>query len=359
MKILIFADLHAHPFGPYSTILENGMNSRLNDAVNCLEQMFTYAKSNSIDMVWFAGDMFHTRKTITVQAHKAVYDVLDKFHTHRISVIMLHGNHDQADRSGNDHSLHSFREITKVVDKPTWLHVGGYDVDQAFLCAVPYVEDVSAIKELINKKFAGCDTDIPRFFLGHFGITGAKLGADFVYENPHDASVDDLNTHIFEAGFLGHFHLPQQVGTNFWYVGAPLQHTWGDVGQTRGFSVYDTLTKQYTTHELKAPKFVRLNNATECVESPDNYVQLYDKRIWSEDEKEAFKKKLKARSFEVLPILKDKNIESLPRIDFKPGMAYPDIIKMYVSSGVQSTEDLDNAYLTKLGTELLLESDKV
>jgi DNA repair exonuclease SbcCD nuclease subunit len=358
MKILIFADLHAHPFGPYSTVLENGMNSRLNDAVNCLEQIFTYADDNDIGMVWFAGDMFHTRKTITIQAHKAVYDVLNKFHQNDICVIMLHGNHDQADRHGNDHSLHSFRTLSTVIDKPQWLEFSGSDLDKAFLCAVPYIEDVSVIKTLINKKLVGSDTNIPKFFLGHFGITGAKLGADFVYENTHDASINDLNAHIFDAGFLGHFHLPQQLSQNFWYVGAPLQHTWGDVGQTRGFAVYDTNTKQYTMHELKAPKFVRMVSDV-CSESTDNYVQLYDKRIWSEDEKENFKHKLKARSFEVLPILKDKNVESLPRIDFKPGMAYPEIIKMYVASGVQSTDELDSSYLTKLGTELLLEAEKV
>lgn len=354
MKIAVFADVHVHPFKNYSTVLSNGLNSRVQDSVSCMKQIFDYCKKNKIKEVLFAGDMFHTRKSVTVQALKAVYDIVAEACCD-MNVRMIHGNHDQADREGNDHSLHTFRDICTIVDKPSWIHTNSTETD-IFICAVPYVEDVSTIRELI--KSHKVEENQTRIFLGHFGLKYAKIGADFVYEDPHDADINDLSPTLFDVGFLGHFHMHQNLGHNFYYVGSPLQHTWGDVGQDRGFMVYDTDTKHADFISLVSPRFVRFDSVANVSNCQDCFVQIIDTRVWSDDEKEDFRQQIKARTLEIIPLPEEKDLQPGPRIDFQPGMSYQDIVEKYVKSGVQSCEGLNESYLTKLGLEFLLESDQ-
>jgi DNA repair exonuclease SbcCD nuclease subunit len=360
MKLVFFSDLHAHPFKPYATILANGMNSRLADAVGCVEQIYEYCTSHPVDAVLFGGDMFHVRRTIVVQAFNAVYEAMSKFKLSNIPALLIGGNHDQADRDGSEHSVHAFRTFATVVDEPGWV-TWPTKSGEIQLLAVPYCEDVEVIRSLADMVTKG---NRPRLFLGHFGVQGAKVGADFVYENPYDVTVADLNQPSFDAGFLGHYHLYQPVGMNFHYIGAPLHHSWGDVGQPRGFIVYDTETKTHEYINLRAPRFVDpdLGVLKETLKQQstifeDCYVRTYDGRSWSDDEREDMCKKLKARSFEVFPPkVKSANGQKPgARLEFKPGASYPDMVERYVRSGVQSAEGLDPEYLAQLGAEVLEE----
>ena len=122
-KILLWSDLHAHEFRPYSTILPNGMNSRLADAIECVNQIHGYSIKHDVDLVLFGGDMFHIRKNIAVQAFNEVFEAMSQFSLSKVPVLMLHGNHDQADKEGSVHSIHSFRTFLQIADKPGWVQL--------------------------------------------------------------------------------------------------------------------------------------------------------------------------------------------------------------------------------------------
>ena len=108
-KIVIFSDCHVHTFSANSTVLPNGLNSRLADAVGCINQVHQHAVNIDADLVLFGGDMFHIRKQVPVQAFNSVFTAMSMFSVSKIPVFMIHGNHDQADRDGKFHSIYTLR----------------------------------------------------------------------------------------------------------------------------------------------------------------------------------------------------------------------------------------------------------
>ena len=363
MRVALFSDLHAHPFKPYATILENGMNSRLSDAVACINQLLVYCIANDVDLVLFGGDLFHVRRTINVAAFNAVYEEMSKFAVHGIPLVLIHGNHDQADKRGSQHSIHAFRTFCNVVDDPGWLVVRGKSGEPCAIMAIPYMENVAHLRDLVQEPCPVAKT--PKILLGHLGIQGAKVGADFVYTNPHDADANDLNYKAFDAVYLGHYHQHQPVAFNAWYIGAALQHNWGDRDQWRGFLVYDTKLRTHERLTLSAPQFV------ECEESwfhkrfhnddhgpfQDNYVRVIDNTNaeWLEDEREEMRTQIGARSLELVPpktaIVRAKSA----RIEVDPSMSFSDLLRRYVSSGMHATGGLDEDYLLQIGQDILEE----
>jgi DNA repair exonuclease SbcCD nuclease subunit len=355
-KLILFSDLHAHPFKQYATILSNGMNSRLMDAINCIAQVYEHAIAVGADVVLFGGDLFHVRKTIPVVAFNAVYEQMAKFVGSRIPVIMIHGNHDQADRVGNVHSIHAFRSFLEVIDKPGWNEVRCANGEELQLMAVPYIENIPQLQEAVS-------TPCPhpgahKLLLGHLGIQGAKVGADFVYTNPHDAALSDLNVSAFDAVFLGHYHEYQQLASNAWYIGAPLQHNWGDRGSTRGFILYDTETRTHEHIPLTAPKFVQLAEGEELVGGQDGFVRLVSSAPWTEVTREAARAKMGARSLEIVRP-KDASLTATPqRMVIDPAQSPEEVLEKYVLSGATNLDGLDDNYLIQMGREIMREAEE-
>jgi DNA repair exonuclease SbcCD nuclease subunit len=161
---------------------------------------------------------------------------------------------------------------------------------------------------------------------------------------------------------LGHYHEHQALGPHWWYIGAPLQHTWGDKGQWRGFLVYDTDTRTIERIPLKAPKFVEIidwNTVTEEMVE-DNYVRLVTAKAMSDDDREAWRVKLKARSFEVIPPKVQKSIVNVraSHIALEPNMTMNEVLREFIDSGIADINGLDDNYLLQLGAELLAEAEE-
>lgn len=363
-RVVIFSDLHSHPFKPYATILPNGMNSRLADAINCIKQIHEHAVALGADLVLFGGDMFHVRKTISVQAFNAVYQEMSKFAVDKIPVALIHGNHDQADKAGDQYSIYAFSSFLHVVDKPGWLLLNGADHKQTYaIMAVPYMEDVDHLKSITAEQ---CPyQDVHKIFLGHMGIQGAVVGSDFVYPGLYDPKIQDLRPEQFDAVYLGHFHKHQQLAKNAWYIGAPFQHNWGDREDSRGFLIYDTETKTHERILLKYPKFVQVTDkdveesdthgADLC--EPDSFVRVLSHTAWSETQREEYRKHINARSLEIVPPKRDQ--APVPnRLQVDPTVATSELLERYVHSGLINVDGLDENYLLQLGQELLQEVEE-
>lgn len=362
-KVLLFSDLHGHPFKPYATLLSNGMNSRLADAVSCVKQVHDIAIERDVELVLFGGDMFHVRKNIPVAAFNSIYQEMAKFSLAKIPVLLDHGNHDQADREGEIYSVYAFSAFLNVVESPGWVYMDGAHGEPFSIMALPYTENLEHMRDMINTP---CEyPEGHRLLLGHLGIQGAEVGADFVYRNPHDATIEDLQPSEFDAVYLGHYHKHQQLAPNAWYIGAPLQHNWGDRGDRRGCLIYDTETKIHERIYLQAPEFVQVTEAmveeAELVGAdicpPDNYLRVVSNRIWSEDEREALRVHAKLRSVEI--ILERPEQIVAPRMQVDPSLPVSDLLVKYVHSGLISTEGLDEDYLLQIGHEIMQEVDEV
>lgn len=360
-KIVIFSDLHAHTFGPYSTALEDGTNSRLQDALNVIHSVRKAALEADADMVLFAGDLFHERRHVVTQAFSKVYEALSMFAVDRMPLFMIHGNHDQADKAGKFHALKPFGAFAVVADEPGWTALTGRNGETVDILAVPYIEDTNHLLGIVNEPAP--DTDNPKIFLGHFGVDGAKLGADFVYSNSNEPVIGNIPVGRFSAGFLGHFHMHQQLAPNFWYVGAPLQHNWGDRGQKRGYMIYDTETTEAEFVELTdAPRFeevsVHLVNDSlgEAKKVCDgNFVRIISDKPWTEDLIDEARLTLGAKTLEVVSKRDDKNEAFEVRLQVDPGASYDEMVSEYVKSGLVELDGLEEDWLITVGHRLLEE----
>lgn len=355
-KIAVFSDLHAHGFKAYSTILENGMNSRLYDAVHCVEQIFDYCMDHDIEVVLFGGDLFHVRRNISVSAFNAMYDILSKFVVCGIQVVLIHGNHDQVNKKGTEHSLHAFNAFATVISEPGWetIEIHG-DGGELAVLGVPYTENLEHLRDVVNQPYPYREPAHGRIMLGHLGIQGAKVGADFVYTNPHDATVQDLNCRVFDSVYLGHYHIHQKLGPNAHYIGAPLQHNWGDKHQWRGFLIHDTETHTFEKVSLNAPKFVEIGPEEDWTKAQDfegNYVRLVTDSLWSTDRREDFRERSGALSWEVVPPKKSRKIAE-PRVRVDPTKSLREVMGEYVKAGVQPYEGLEPDYLLSIGFDIL------
>jgi len=258
MRVLLFSDLHAHQFKPYSITLPNGINSRLQDTLDILNQIKVIAESNKVGLILFGGDLFHVRRVINVQTFNLVFEAIARLKLIRgIQIGLLVGNHDQSDRSGGVHSIYAFGSMVEVMDRVGWqAFVVGQE--QLNILAVLYFTNKQTTLELI--KNAGITTgNGPVAMLGHFGVSGALVGSNFVMIDKELMELEDLHSDNFNQVFLGHYHETQQLAPNVRYIGAPIQHNWGDSGQDRGCLLWDTNTNKVNFIPLRYPHFVRMN----------------------------------------------------------------------------------------------------
>lgn len=241
MRFLVFSDFHAHNFVEGSTreshdTLPGLFNSRLLAACKVLDEIRDYAVENKINNVVFCGDLFHKRMNIDVDVLNLIDHHISLFANHHITMTMLVGNHDYADKFGNVHSLHCFKnhEHCLVLDRPSAFSLFDptlpVDQDHLFGYAIPYYDDIEQTKAALDS----IDSDYA-LLLMHVGMQGARVGSDYVLVKDTDVQVTDVPKDRFQLCLFGHYHEHQRLFDNGWYVGATFQHNWGDANTIRGF----------------------------------------------------------------------------------------------------------------------------
>lgn len=227
---VVTADLHCNDYKPFSTVTNTGRNSRFIECLKVLEEIYSFAKEKKCDNVFFLGDLFHNRSAIKT----VIYDDVYSFFRSKtfIHTYLVTGNHDQATKDGTVHSLKPFEELPHctVIDKPT-------KVENAFF--YPYNEHPDP------ETFLSAD-----FFLGHVGINGAVVGAsNFVIGDV----ISPKHLRKYRESFAGHFHKRQQID-QIHIPGSPLQHTFGERDDEKGF-LYIDKNCNISTKNTGAPKF--------------------------------------------------------------------------------------------------------
>lgn len=262
---VITGDIHCNDYKPFSYITSEGYNSRFQKCLDTLEEMYSFAKEKKCERVFVLGDLFHNRSAIKI----IIYDAVFRFFQNRtdIETFLIVGNHDQNTKDGSIHSLRPFKELTNVtvVDKPI-------TIQNVFF--YPYSEDSTP------KIFIPAD-----FFMGHIGVEGATIGAsNFLFgENISPKLLKD-----YRECFIGHIHKHQQLG-NIHIPGSPLQHTFGERDDKKGYLYVD---KYYNVNfvSTKSPKFKLVEVSSESDIkgfSKNDYVQfvLKSKKVKNVDYK--------------------------------------------------------------------------
>jgi DNA repair exonuclease SbcCD nuclease subunit len=363
MKVLEFSDLHGHAFKPYSVKLPSGRNSRLQDAVAVLDEIYQACLVHEIDIVLFLGDLFHARDTLAVPTFNAIYEGVARIKTRVDDLGLLVGNHDQVTKQGEIHSIYSFDAIAQVMDSAGWYSFHSRKENrQLHVFAIPYTEDKERIEAYLQLSCSSMPPGETTCCVAHLGISGAKVGSNYVLTSKDNPTVVPFAQQKFSQVFLGHYHQHQLLAPNIRYLGATHQHNWGDVGQQRGYHIWDTIENTVEFFEIEsAPKFVKwdankMASAAEMKAAMEgNFVRIeYDELLDPATWKKVKEQMLEFGARRVEQWVEPTLVSALSPEDverYQPGLDFEDMIDSYVADSNCGT--LDEEMLIRLGKSIL------
>jgi DNA repair exonuclease SbcCD nuclease subunit len=217
LRFLATGDLQAHNWQQFATTLKNGMNSRLANCLRVLKLMRREAKRRGITKALINGDVFEETDYIPVEVYDGVYVELEKCADEGLDIAINIGNHDIALQSPTRtlHSIRPFRKVAHVIDSPevVWDSLG----------IVPYVADVEDLKRGIKFVERHGATALAL----HVGIHGSRVGPkNYVLRSK--VKLRDIYPSHFKLVVLSDYHTQQSLRSNVFYLGSPLQHTFGE-----------------------------------------------------------------------------------------------------------------------------------
>jgi DNA repair exonuclease SbcCD nuclease subunit len=194
---------------------------------------FPTLEQYGITTVIHMGDAFDSRKSIDYQslewAKRVVFEPLRNYDVH-----MIVGNHDSYYKNTNNTNspqllLKDYPNV-KTYSTPTEIKVGNLDV-----LLLPWIcmDNEQQSLKMIQKTKA-------KVAMGHLELQGFRVNRSLVME--HGLEADIFKN--FKKVFSGHYHTRSNNGTVF-YTGNPYEIYWTDVGDTRGFTIFDTETLEH------------------------------------------------------------------------------------------------------------------
>jgi len=203
------------------------------------EIFFPYLKENDIKTVFHLGDIVDRRKYINFVTAKRLEDEFIKpCADNGIELYVVAGNHDTFFKNTNEvnalrqlYGSSSYTNLHLYWDEPVELDMDGCKIMLSpWMCAENWDASVKAFQETKAQ-----------VLMGHFEITGFEMDKGHICTTGMDKNVFNK----FDAVYSGHFHQPSSHG-NITYLGAQYEMTWSDYDQKRGFSVFDTETREMT-----------------------------------------------------------------------------------------------------------------
>jgi DNA repair exonuclease SbcCD nuclease subunit len=244
MKILFFSDLHLANHGQFSIRLPSGLNSRLVDGLNVVDQAAKICQEKKIDACVFLGDLYHHRARIETDVLVLGYLAMQRLARSIKRLLVVVGNHDQNARLGDLHSLEAMKQFATVVDAP-WEN----PIDGLTVAAVPYVADLDRFREAIA--VVG-EADL---LLLHQPIAEA-LPSPTNSQGKVTISLSDIPFDRVRYAISGDIHKRQWLANGrFLYVGSPMQHNFGERYDTKSFTLLDTETWTFEEIATDAPRF--------------------------------------------------------------------------------------------------------
>lgn len=232
MSVALIADTHFSNSYGYGGISDSSIiNYRFSKQLEAFEKVLSYCKEHQIKEMIHLGDVFNSCNPTSIELYKfgqlfeKVYTVFDK-------VLWLVGNHDIS--SGGVSSLiwlRSFVSVDCLID--TMKEEGNF----VFIPWFGYRQEKERGKQ-IEVFLGGIRDKQKKIVLGHFPVTGSKVGIND-FELMKDSDFVEVESLLeFKAVYLGHIHLRQKLD-NLEYVGSLLPLDFGEANEEKGFVVID------------------------------------------------------------------------------------------------------------------------
>lgn len=265
IRFLAYSDIHHHEY-------QNGVTGV--DVYSIEQQITELCREYHVDFWIFGGDRFLSRNPLDISKRRADAAVKAR-NDLGIPGYMMVGNHDQYTKNPySDHTMGYVRDYPKdlqnicVMDARNeyTFPIRNDNLSIVTIHAVPAGHDIDKAPFRFD---AGSDFNICLF---HAIIRGCA------YQNgtiaPDGLRASSFDRKEFDIVLGGDNHKQQAIKgltcTIGLYIGAPMQHNWGDVGSDRGCLIVD-LEKTLDGHlirniqyiPLKYPKFIISNTRIE------------------------------------------------------------------------------------------------
>lgn len=271
MKIALLADIHVENHRRHGGELVAGVNNRCRLTLDALRVAIGVAEAERVDALVVLGDLFDTDRP-SPQVVAAVMRALDA-RREGLRVIVVAGNHDLRTDAAGDHALAPLYPVVEVVDAPSVVSLGRFD-----LLLLPYLAGKSADEiPAALERFRKTATS-PAILCIHAGI--ADESTPHYLRDAHDAiHVAALQRAAGACGishvFAGNWHTPRiwpgqpdrrfpNFAPQVVQVGALVPTGWDNPGMGYGIvAIFDAITEQVETRTVPGPRFLSATSAAE------------------------------------------------------------------------------------------------
>lgn len=241
-------DVHMSNRLPYARPSTLYRTDRLDRQLAMLAALGQYGLDNGIDRLLINGDLFDKALLDPVTVSET-FAALARLPIH---IWIIGGNHDAINIRGGRYNIEALGEFENI----TVFHAGEHiDVDNITFWAMPYasLESNRETLKAIRADMAAMGSRRHHVLLMHNSVLGCKQG-----DWKCDVGLDPSELSGFDQVISGHFHTAQKFGDNGIYLGAPMQHHYGDCGDRRGawhlkFKADRTMKRKFI--DTAMPKF--------------------------------------------------------------------------------------------------------
>lgn len=241
--------------------------SMLEDQTYILKQILTLAKTEQVDGVWIAGDVYD--KTVpSAEAVRLFDDFLTELVKQEKQVFIISGNHDSPERIAFGARLLDSRgvylspvfdgNLTPVTLEDEYGKLNIYLLPFLKPAQVRHVFPEAAVESyqdavaLVMDKTAW-DSSRRNILLAHQFVTGASRCES---EEISVGGIDQVSASLFD-GFdyvaLGHIHTPQTIGREtVRYCGTPLKYSFSEASTEKSVTIVD-LKEKGNTEIIRIP----------------------------------------------------------------------------------------------------------
>jgi DNA repair protein SbcD/Mre11 len=236
IKLVHIADVHIGMENYGRINPETGLNTRLHDFLDTLDEAVDRAIADNVDAVVVAGDVYKSRDPSPTHQREFARRIL-KLTRAGIEVVLVPGNHDTPVAAGRATSLDIFRTLElpgvtvlrrissariqtrsgplQVVALP-WLVRSNFvaDDERKNLPLAELLADmVNVVDAALQAECADLDPGIPTVLVGHAHVFGARVGAERLLTLGNDPMLNASMLDLPHVGYhaLGHIHKHQQV----------------------------------------------------------------------------------------------------------------------------------------------------
>ncbi len=299
IRILHFADLHVGMENYGRMDAETGLNRRVLDFLERLDQVVDYAIAHEADAVLFAGDAFRTRSPSPTQQREFAQRIR-RLSDAAIPTVLLVGNHDVPVMEQRASSIEIFATLgvphVTVAARPELLRLETrhgplqvaaipYPVRQRLLTREQFRRldregldraVTKALVDIIQELSAAVNPDIPAVLMAHLSVENARWGSERSIMIGRDVTVplSALTDPVWDYVALGHIHQHQELNGGaippVVYAGSLERVDFGEEKQPKGFCWIEVQRGQTEWRYIETPArpFVTIRVDVRAVASP-------------------------------------------------------------------------------------------